>query len=182
MKFNREWAMPSHETFSIPPIAVFVDKYLRESTISIDPFARDFTLATYTNDLNPDTLAGSHLDVLDFLKGLQYDSVSADLIIFDPPYSPRQAKEVYNNVGRNFSKRDAQIIGRWAEEKNLANDLLVNNGVFLHFGWHTNGMGKKRGYKIDEILLVSHGGAHNDTICIAERKLQHQELLGLTCP
>ena len=32
-------------------------------------------------------------------------------------------------------------------------------------------MGNKRGYEIIEILLVSHGSAHNDTICVVERKL-----------
>jgi len=31
-------------------------------------------------------------------------------------------------------------------------------------------MGKSRGYILEDLLLVCHGGAHNDTICIAERK------------
>ena len=31
---------------------------------------------------------------------------------------------------------------------------------------------KKNGYTIEEILIVCHGGAHNDTICMAERKTQ----------
>lgn len=31
-------------------------------------------------------------------------------------------------------------------------------------------MGKKRGYTIEEILLVCHGPGHNDTICMAESK------------
>jgi hypothetical protein len=51
----REWAMPSHETFDIPPIAAFVQKYLRESQVSVDPFARNRRWATYTNDLDPNT-------------------------------------------------------------------------------------------------------------------------------
>jgi len=33
------------------------------------------------------------------------------------------------------------------------------------------GMGKGLGYEIVEILLVCHGSDHNDTICLAERKL-----------
>lgn len=179
MIFNHTWAMPSHETFSMAPIGVFVAKYLQKSTVSIDPFARNFAGATYTNDLNPDTLTSNHLDALDYLSGLRNDGIFADLIIFDPPYSPRQAKEVYKGIGAEFLKRDAQRVGRWFEEKNLVNDLLKNDGIFLHFGWHTNGMGKKRGYKVEEILLVNHGGAHNDTICMAERKLHHQEALEL---
>jgi hypothetical protein len=31
-------------------------------------------------------------------------------------------------------------------------------------------MGKKHGFEIIEVMLVAHGGAHNDTICMAERK------------
>jgi hypothetical protein len=32
-------------------------------------------------------------------------------------------------------------------------------------------MGKNRGFEIQEILLVAHGGNHNDTICVVEKKL-----------
>jgi hypothetical protein len=31
-------------------------------------------------------------------------------------------------------------------------------------------MGIGRGYELLETLLVAHGGGHNDTICIAEKK------------
>lgn len=34
-----------------------------------------------------------------------------------------------------------------------------------------NGIGKTRGFEIVEILLVAHGGNHNDTIVTVERKL-----------
>jgi hypothetical protein len=57
--------------------------------------------------------------------------------------------------------------------------MLKIGGKFLHFGWHTNGMGKGRAFKIDEIMLVAHGGAHNDTICMAETKIHQQEELDL---
>ncbi len=30
---------------------------------------------------------------------------------------------------------------------------------------------KKRGFKLIDVLLVAHGGHHNDTICIVEEKL-----------
>lgn len=38
-------------------------------------------------------------------------------------------------------------------------------------------MGKGRGYEIEEIMLVCHAGQHNDTICLAEKKLFHQHEL-----
>jgi len=83
MKFSRKWAMPDGETFSIKPIREFVNKYLKQSKIVIDPFSRDADLATHTNDLNPKTKAKNHLDVLDFLTLLKKDKVLADLVLFD---------------------------------------------------------------------------------------------------
>ena len=41
MKFSRTWAMPNSDTFSVKPIGDFVRRYLSESKISIDPFARN---------------------------------------------------------------------------------------------------------------------------------------------
>ena len=169
--------MPTPDTFDCPPIGDFVKKYLRQSKISIDPFARNKRWATYTNDLNPDTAAEYHVDALEFLQMLKVRSVVADLIIFDPPYSLQQVMQCYAGVGRQFLSSDAQDCGRWTKEKDICQNLLVSNGVFLHFGWHSNGIGKERGFSIEELLIVAHGSAHNDTICIAERKMGHQPTL-----
>lgn len=48
--------------------------------------------------------------------------------------------------------------------------IIPVGGIVLSFGWQSAGMGLKRGYEILEIMLVAHGGGHNDTICMAERK------------
>ncbi len=87
MIFHREWAMPSHNTFDIGPIGDFVKKYLLQSTISVDPFARSKRWATYTNDLNEGTAAEYHMDAEEFCLMLQNKGIKADLVIFDPPYS-----------------------------------------------------------------------------------------------
>lgn len=71
--------MPNADTFSIPPIAGFVQKYLLKSTVSIDPFARNKRWATHTNDLNPETAAEHHMDAGDFLKLMAQQGVKADL-------------------------------------------------------------------------------------------------------
>lgn len=39
-----------------------------------------------------------------------------------------------------------------------------------HFCLELWGIGKTLGFNIEEILLVAHGGWHNDTICTVERK------------
>jgi hypothetical protein len=175
MNITRKWAMPSADTFDVPPIGEFVKSYLRKSKVSVDPFARNKRWATYTNDLNPKTAAECHMPALDFLRELAAKDVKADLIIFDPPYTINQIEEVYAGIGRaKFTFEEYSHLGRWNDEKNICNEILTPAGMFLHFGYHTNGMGKERRFEIAEILMVAHGGARYDTICMAERKLAHQ--------
>jgi hypothetical protein len=162
--------MPTRDTFDCVPIGRFVQKYLDVSHISIDPFARNKRWATYTNDLNPDTKAEYHLDALDFLRKLKDDGVTADLVIFDPPYSLRQITEVYDEVGKKMSKRESTRF--YGDVRDAIDPLVRPGGVVLSFGWNSIGMGKTRGYEIEEVLLVCHGRAHNDTICVADRKIQ----------
>lgn len=178
MIINRKWAMPNADTFSIPCIGEFVKSYLRQSKISVDPFARNKGWATYTNDLNPDTSAEYHLDALEFLGNLRDKEVTADLVIFDPPYSARQVAECYQQVGRVVTMEDTQ--GKsWSDWKDAVNLLVPVGGIVLSFGWNTVGMGRKHNFEIIEILLVCHGGVHNDTICMAERKIAHQQTMEL---
>lgn len=49
--------------------------------------------------------------------------------------------------------------------------VMQPGGIVLSFGWQSVGMGKGRGYETIEIALINHGGAHNDTVCMAERKI-----------
>ena len=174
MKIRREFGMANLDTFKCPPIKGFVEYYLRQSKISIDPFARNFLGCTHTNDLNPDVKAEHHMKAIEFLEMLLVQGVEADLVIFDPPYSMEQCKRVYESFGYDFTYDDSLYVIRWTKEKKILKDLIKKDGIFLHFGWHSNGMGMTRGFTIEEILLVSHGSAKNDTICLAERKTSEQ--------
>lgn len=167
--FSRVWAMPSHNTFDVPPIGGFVQKYLLNSRLSIDPFARNKRWATHTNDLHPGTAAEHHMEALEFLDMLREKGVLADLVIFDPPYSARQVAECYAAVGRKTTMEDTQ--GKsWSDWKTAIEKVCAPNATVLTFGWNSNGMGNKHGFQIDEIMLVAHGGVHNDTICMAETR------------
>lgn len=169
--------MPSIDTFDIAPIGELVKRYLCASKISIDPFARNKRWATYTNDLNPNTAAEYHMPAVDFLRMLLEHRVIADLIIFDPPYTIGQVKQCYESIGLQFMLNDAQQAGIWSIEKDLCYELLDVSGVFIHCGYHSNGMGKQRDMVIDELLLVPHGRNHYDTIVTVEHKLAHQATL-----
>ena len=164
--------MPSADTFNMPPIAAFVRRYLVGSTRSIDPFARNSMLATDRNDLNPNTAAQWHMDAANFCEKMRGNFY--DVALFDPPYSPRQISECYQSVGLPVTSTDTQNAALYKRVRDALDPLIIPCGIVLSFGWSSNGMGRGRGYEIEEILLVAHGGAHNDTICIAERKKPQQ--------
>lgn len=165
--FNRVWAMPSSETFSIPPIRDFIWRHMTPGGLTVDPFARNSPLADpWSNDLNPNTHARHHMDALEFLSKI---TVLADLVLFDPPYSPRQIQECYNGIGKAVTSEDTNR-AYWTPERDAIRSRVRSRGKVLSFGWNSVGMGIDRGFKLVEILLVCHGGAHNDTICIAEEK------------
>ena len=172
IKMRRAWAMPDSETFNVKPIREFVGSYLTESECSVDPFARNCDLATHTNDINPDTTAQRHYDAGEYLGILAAEGVKADLIIFDPPYSPRQISECYQSIGMDVNTESTQNAALYSRVRDAMMSVLSPGGTVLSFGWNSGGMGRKRGFEIVEILLVCHGGAHNDTICMAERLIQ----------
>lgn len=169
-RFSRLFAMPNAETFSIKPIGEFVMAYLASAKVSVDPFARNRDWATYTNDINPKTSAQSHQDAEVFLRELAAKGFTADVGLFDPPYSPRQVSEHYKEAGLTVSAADTQNGRLYKRVRDALDSVIRPGGVVLSFGWQSVGMGIGRGYEAIEIMLVSHGGAHNDTICVAERK------------
>jgi len=170
MRFSRCFAMPNKATFSIRPIGDFVRAYLACGAVSIDPFARNRNWATYTNDIDPNTSAKSHVDAEVFLKKLANDGVMANIGLFDPPYSPRQIAEHYRASGVVASSKDTQNARLYRRVRDALDLVIQPGGVVLSFGWQSVGMG--RGYELIETMLVAHGGGHNDTICIAEKKVK----------
>jgi len=150
---------------------------LQQAEVSIDPFARNKRWATYTNDLSPDTSAEYHMDAEDFLKMLAEKGVKCDLAIFDPPYSPRQISECYKQIGMEVGMKETQSAILYQRVRDTMMPILEDGATVLSFGWNSVGMGKKNGFEISDMMIVCHGGAHNDTICMAETmipKLQNE--------
>lgn len=164
---ERVWAMPNKNTFSIKPIRELIISEL-DGGLWIDPFANSNRLATITNDLNPMYDTDYHLDALDFLKLFKDGSV--DGVLYDPPYSPRQVSECYNDVGYNVTW-DTTKASFWSNHKKEISRILRQGGKVITFGWNSGGIGKTYGFYKTRILLVPHGGWHNDTICTVEIKM-----------
>lgn len=106
--------MPSHETFKIKPIRELLSRYINEGWW-VDPMAGNNSLAGLKNDINPDTNVSNHKEARVFLRGLQANS--ADGVLFDPPYSPRQVSECYRRLGLTVNMETTQA-SYWKKIKN----------------------------------------------------------------
>jgi len=170
MIIKRVWEMPNKNTFDIKCISKLIDKYNNKNLLSIDPFANKNKIAKITNDLDKSYNTDFNLDALDFLKQIKSNTI--DLVLFDPPYSPRQVSEVYKKLNKSVNWITTQS-SFWSKLKNEIFRITKNNAIVISFGWNSNGIGKKRDFEIIEILIVAHGGSHNDTICVVEKKLNN---------
>lgn len=168
MLIERAWAMPNKNTFEVVPIKKLIAEELGEDTFWIDPFANCNHVADVTNDLNPAFDTDYHMDALDFLR--MFGSKSVDGILYDPPYSPRQVSECYKNFGIEVTQETTRA-SFWGNHKKEIARIVKPSGKVITFGWNSGGIGAKYGFKIKRILLVAHGGWHNDTICTVEVKL-----------
>ena len=165
-RITRQWAMPNKNTFDIKPIKELLRQ---EMTVGlwIDPFANANKLAGVTNDLNPAFDTDYHLDALDFLR--MFATGSVDGVLYDPPYSPRQVSECYHNVGVSVAQEMTQA-SFWSKQKQEISRIVRPGGKVITFGWNSGGIGAKYEFTVKRILLVPHGGWHNDTICTVEMK------------
>jgi hypothetical protein len=176
MKISRVWAMPNKWTFAMPPVAELITRYVGGGRNWIDPFAGMNSPAEHTNDLNPNSPALSHMDAFDWVETLRgnYDGC-----LFDPPYSLVQVSRSYSDFGLKSRIGTTDPTASFKAVKDKISELIKLGGYVISCGWNSNGFGKSRGFKLEEILLVAHGGGHNDTIVTVERKEKQQGVLNL---
>lgn len=168
--FERKWAMPNGNTFTIAPIKDFVEQEVNKGGIIVDPFANKCKYGTITNDLNPEFDTTKHMDALEFLK--EIDSNYADLVLYDPPYSITQASQLYHEYGKEKLEVNVANMKYWKLCKDNIARILKPNGRVICCGWNTNGLGKNRGFQLDKVLIVCHGGSKNDTLVTLEHKVE----------
>lgn len=145
----REWAMPNHKTFQIKPIKELIKKELGDNYTDVFPHPYD-------------------RDALELLKTIPDESINK--LAFDPVYSLRQLKEKYQSKGISLTQHETQYY--WKDLREQISRIMKPGGKVISFGWNSIGIGKTKGFEIIKILLVCHGGHHNDTICTVETKRQ----------
>lgn len=164
--------MPNSNTFTIKPIKALIERVLSSKVkpIVVDPFVRNspFKSISISNDLDETIEANYNMDALDFLKSLKDQSV--DILLYDPPYSVRQVSECYKKLGKTVNFETTQSTF-WTYLKAEIARICKTDSIVVSCGWNSGGIGKTLGFNIEEILMVPHGGPHNDTIITVERKI-----------
>lgn len=167
------------EPFSNPHIRKILDKFINQKmfetdgdAIMIDPFARASFTNDYpnfiTNDLNRNFKTDYNFEFKDFCS-LWDESVCApiDLVLFDPPYSLRQLKDCYENIGHDLPLWQTQR--PWNDGLDLLAKWMAPRALFISLGWNTQGMGTARGFqKLAIYNFEQSGGAprHNIQLTI----------------
>jgi len=160
MTIERKWEMPNRYTFRMKA----VESLLKEEMAGtwVDPFCGIASPAQIRNDADESIEADSHEDGLEFLRGLEPASV--DGLLFDPPHSVEQALRKYKPKHNGTAGR-TEYQARCKDE--IAR-IVRKGGKAICFGWDSTGIGKTRGFELQRVLLICHGGHRNDTIVTVE--------------
>ena len=158
MKFTYLAQPPKKWTFEQPKLKEWIENnckgkvlnlFAGKTKLNVDEFRVDIS-----DEHNPDL-------VIEAYKFVTTTNMRFDTIIFDPPYNLRKSREKYG---------EGRYIGSLTKIKNELSRILNDNGIIIHLGYDSVGMGKTRGYNKIGICLICHNGDHNDTICLIDKK------------
>ena len=66
----------------------------------------------------------------------------ADVVLYDPPFSPRQVMECYKKFGMSVNMETTQA-SYWSEQKEQIARIIKPNRTVITCGWNSGGIGKK---------------------------------------
>jgi hypothetical protein len=151
---------PSVYTFEMPKVKLWVESVCVGKTLNL--FARKILLDIdeYRVDIDRNANANKYCDAYEFIS--RWDGELFSTVLLDPPYNLRKSREKYGG----------RYIGSFTKIKNYIPSIIKHGGKVVTFGYDTVGMSKKRGFTKTDILVVCHGGDHNDTLAVVERYVQ----------
>jgi tRNA G10 N-methylase Trm11 len=144
-------------TFDSPKIKKWVEDRAKGKVLNLFAGKNKLNLDEIRNDIDKTMIADFHKDAVDFVKECKG---KFDTIILDPPYAYRKAMEMYNG---NYSSKFKQLADEIPR-------ILKKDGIVISFGYHSTFLGKKRGFKLNELCVFAHGGSQHCTIGIIEDK------------
>lgn len=129
----------------------------------IDPFARHCKWGTIRNDMDPEIKTVHYnLESLEFMRKMKTNS--AKMVLFDPPFSDRQAKKYELGDTNLYCTGDGRI-GKLCKE---VERVLKPGGVMVKLGYNSSKPTKN--FDLLELMVVNFGGTRNDVILSIWRK------------
>lgn len=156
-------------TFKAPKTRAWVEAHCQGKLV-LNLFAGPTRLEgcrEITNDLNPEFNTDYQMDALQCVNFFCDRNMDFDVVLIDGPYSYRKSMELYEGHKNSRFKRIIDVVP----------EILRPNGIVITFGYHSSVMSGKRGFAIQEICLISHGGAQHDTIATVERRIKPPEVI-----
>jgi len=155
---------PLHRyTFKAPLIKEWVEQNCEDKVLNLFAGITKLNVDETRIDLDIETEPDYCMDALEFVNKRHELVVGCfNTIILDPPYAYRKSMEKYKG----------KVASPFKQLKDAIVDILCTNGIVITFGYHSNSMGKIRGFELEKVLLINHGGAQHDTIAIIERKVR----------
>lgn len=154
-------------TFQSEKLKHWTESHLGDADRILNPCAGVATLdvggEVLRVDINEDANADLHIDFRNLPEHVE--SESFDAIVYDPPYTPHQARSKY---GLDISDEEFYFYDR--EVKELFDQLLAPGGLFLQFGYSTAAMPRDFGYETVGVGLFNKLGSQNDYLGVAARK------------
>ena len=153
-------------TFKAPKIYKWVYNYCINKGLILNLFCGATRILNSQHeirvDLDSNVIPDYRMDALDFVRYWQKEALSSKfhIVVIDPPYSVRKSMELYKGNKNSHFKLLLDELPK----------IIADNGIVITFGYCSSVMSKKRGFKITEICLISHGGAIHDTIATVEQK------------
>ncbi len=145
-------------TFKNKRIKKWVEDHCEGLTLNLFAGKTKLKLSEVRVDSNAEMPADYHVDALLFLRTYDYKT-RFSTVLLDPPYAYRKSMEMYKG----------HIASPFKQLKDEIPKVLAPGGIVITFGYHSVSMGAKRGFEVEHILLLSHGGAIHDTIATIER-------------
>tara|TARA_R100000700_G_C3175611_1_gene150487 strand:+ start:2278 stop:2904 length:627 start_codon:yes stop_codon:yes gene_type:complete len=195
MKINHVITNVTNTPFDNKHVRALIDKYVRRSFVKgyqtpwlVDPFAReslsskhgDYRHLSISNDLNPSMPTDYHMEANEFLvmlsERVKSYRFSCQLLLFDPPYTLRMLKDHY--IDEHMPIDDMiplwQTQNMWGKGKDAINQVCPIGAYAISFGYHTHGMGRCRGWRKEEILILEQAGSPDryDVLVTVEKKVQ----------